>query len=78
MITGPEVFDLLAAVEYRLAELGKLRATMVDDGHVHDAEHAIRHRARPRNLQKMAPLMLGHRIPPWIAPNIAFNLCSLN
>ena len=36
---------------------------MVDDRHVHGAEHAIRHRTRTWNLQKMASLMLGHGIP---------------
>ena len=52
--------DLLAALEYRLGKLGEFGAAMVDDRHVHGAEHAIRHRARAGNLQKMASLMLGH------------------
>src|SRR5258708_38227167 len=52
--------DFLAALEYPLGELGEFGAAMVDDRHVHGAEHAIRHRARARNLQKMASLVLGH------------------
>ena len=54
--------DLLATLEHRLAELGELRAAMVDDRHIHGAEHAIRHRARTGNLQKMASLMRCHEI----------------
>src|SRR5205085_4184985 len=73
---GPEHF--LAAVEYRLGKLGECRTAMVDDRHIHGAEHAVRHRARSRNLQKMASLM-GHRflISP-VAKHIAFTLSSLN
>ena len=52
--------DLLAAFEHRLGELGELRAAVVDDRHVHGAEHAIRHRAGAGNLQKMASLVLRH------------------
>ena len=50
--------DLLAALEHRLAELGEFGAAVVDDRHVHGAEHAVRHRAGPGNLQEMASLML--------------------
>ena len=64
MITGPLVLeDLLAALEHRLAECGELGAAVVDDRHVHGAEHPVRHRARAGNLQEMASLMLCHGFP---------------
>ena len=90
MMTGPGgLEDLLAALEHRLAELGELGAAMVDDRHVHGAEHAIRHRARARNLQKMASLVLVmgssldfadqpilHSILIDSNPIIVYNYCS--
>src|SRR6202011_2535139 len=54
--------DLLGALENRLGEVGEIRTAVIDDGHVHGAEHAIRNRARPRNLEEVAPLMLAHAI----------------
>jgi DNA-binding GntR family transcriptional regulator len=47
--------DLLAAIEYRFAELGEFGAAMVHDRHVHGAKHPIRHRAWTGNLQKWRP-----------------------
>src|SRR5882757_2009406 len=51
---------------------------MVDDRHVHGAEHAIRHRARPGNLQEMASL--GHEFLAYSGSqsNIAFIFCDIN
>src|SRR5882724_10735022 len=73
---GPK--DFLAAVEYRLAEFGELRASMVDNRHVHGPEHAIRYRARPGNLQEMASL--GHEFLVCFGSqnNIAFIFYDIN
>ena len=53
--------DLLAPLEDGLAEFGELGAAVVDDRHIHGAEHAVRHRAGAGNLQEVASLVLGHR-----------------
>src|SRR5665213_1944061 len=71
--------DLLAAVEHRPGERGELRAAVVDDWHVHGAKHAIWHRARTGNLQKMSSLMLGHGyLVRCGQPHIALNYSSYN
>ena len=68
--------DLLAAFEHGLAEFGELGAAMVDDRHVHGAEHAIR---APGSGREFA----GNGVPgagSWrsssilSATHIAFNL----
>ncbi len=61
MMTGPEVLKIFwQPSNTALAEFGELGAAMVDDRHVHGAQHPVRHRARTGNLQKMASLVLGH------------------
>ena len=51
---------------------------MVDDRHIHGAEHAVRHRAWSRNLQKMASLVGHGLLTSPVAKHIAFTLSSLN
>jgi hypothetical protein len=70
--------DFLAAFENRFAELGKRLAAVVDDRHVHGAEHPIRHRARAGNLQKMASLMRHGFLTRLLARNIAFIFAGFN
>ena len=57
--------DAFAALQHGAAERRELGAAVVDDGHVHRTEDAIRDRARPWNLQKMPSLT--HDEPPAFA-----------
>ena len=65
-----------------LAEFGELGAAVVDDRHIHGAEHAVRDRARARNVQEMASLVLGHGVLLGLASqpaiHIAFNFIDFN
>ena len=63
MMTGPEVLKIFwQPSNTALPSSANSGAAMIDDRHVHGAEHAIRHRARAGNLQEMASLMRGHGI----------------
>jgi hypothetical protein len=64
----PRLEHGLAALENLLAELGEFEAAMVDDRHVHGAQHAIRDRARAGNMQEMTTLLRCHGVPPWARP----------
>ncbi len=55
--------NLLAALEDGLGQFGKLRAAVVDDGHVHRPQDAVGHGAWAGNLQKMTSLMLHSHLP---------------
>src|SRR4029077_2847691 len=71
--------DLLAALKDRLAEVGELGAAVIDDRHIHGAEHAVGHWARPWNLQEMASLVLCHGFLLVLATeHIAFNFSHDN
>ena len=62
-ITGPLVWKICWQPSSTcLAEFGEVGAAMVDDRHIHGAQHAIRHRARARNLQEMLSLVLAHGV----------------
>ena len=66
-ITGPLVWKIFwQPAKTCLAEFGELGAAVVDDRHIHGAEHAVRHRARAGNLQEMASLVLGHGFLLWL------------
>jgi hypothetical protein len=52
--------DFASAFENRLCQVGKGRAAVIDDRHVHGPEHAVRNGARAGNLKEMASLMRGH------------------
>jgi hypothetical protein len=53
----------LAAAKDGLGKLCELRAAVIDDRHVHRAEHAVRHRTWTGNLEEMTSLMLHPDLP---------------
>src|SRR5262249_52286426 len=69
--------DLLTSPENSLGQFAELHAAVVDDRHVHRAEHPVWHRAWAWNLQKMTSLVLHPGLLCGSWQIIAFNLQAI-